>query len=38
MSITSEAVAMGLPYLLLDDPAMADDVADNFNKHFDFKR
>ncbi|WP_293711943.1 ABC transporter permease [uncultured Parabacteroides sp.] len=25
-------------YLLLDDPATADDVADNFNKHFDFKK
>lgn len=25
-------------YLLLDDPAMADNVADNFNRHFDFKK
>lgn len=25
-------------YLLLDDPASAVDVADNFNKHFDFKK
>jgi len=25
-------------YLLLDNPAMADEVADNFNRHFDFKK
>lgn len=25
-------------YLLLDDPASADNVADNFNRHFDFKK
>ena len=25
-------------YLLLDNPAMADEVADNFNRNFDFKK
>ena len=25
-------------YLLIDNPAMADEVADNFNRHFDFKK
>lgn len=29
--------SMYLGYLLLDNPAMATAVADNFNKHFDFK-
>lgn len=37
-SVSNFGASNWVCYLLLDDPAMADDVADNFNRHFDFKK